>query len=629
MPGGLLALRQPSSFDTEGRLRFQHYETLFAAVCHVLALSELELLDFLLAVGLEYCRFRLPLLRSPQYVRAFFLFWIRLQPRLHGDSFKAEDAAPCPPDPSTLSSVDPSALVNRLPTTTIPARALNRSAYQEMEMFMNKLCKAVCALAVTLALAGNSTGQTLEDVQRIAPGVVADSVLGYIYGYPLLMYGVTGRTANSVPDSMTKLGAAPVNQFGKEMVLPNATFTTVVLPSTSTLYASSFLNLCQEPVVLHLPNMSGRFFLMQMLDGWTEVSAQSPGTRAGSPEGDYVLIGPDCQGHQQPPITGNFVDTIRMPTSSMWIIGRIYTSGTDADLNYIKTSIYPGLTLTPWSKYVPGGTYTPPDTLSVQAFGDVTTPPVRQVDGMEACAFYANLASMLTFNPPVPGQDDLAVRALARLGVVPGQAFDCTTLRDNKLANIQNGLVLAKKILDNVPATRPTRTGWTVSLDVGNYGASYLLRAEVAREALGANRAVDAVYGYTQTDGRGLALHGSRNYVIHFAKPGVNQGIPPVSSKAFWSLTIYDADGKLVPSPDASVQWNAVGVPNVQQHAPCFNNDGSLDLYLQPAAPTDTKQKCNWLPTPPKSGYIAFLRLYMPDQVVLDGNWIPAPIQRN
>lgn len=499
---------------------------------------------------------------------------------------------------------------------------------------MNRLCKAVCTFAITLSLTVPSHrgfGQTtlLEDVQRLAPGVVADTVLGYIYGYPLMMFGVTGRIGNNVPDATTKLGGAPLNQFGKEMVLPDATFTAVVLPSTSTLYASSFLNLCQEPVILHIPNMNGRFFILQMLDGWTEVSGQSPGTRLNSPAGDYVLVGPDCGTYKQPLITGNFVDIIRMPTSSMWIIGRIYTNGSDSDIEYIKNSIYPGLTLTPWSKYKQGQPYTPPDTLSTQPYGDVVTPPVRQVDGMEACAFFGNLASMLYYNPPVKQQDDLAVLALKRLGVVAGQPFDCTTLRDEKLNSIQQGLVLAKKILDLNIATRPTTTGWTVSLDVGNYGIRYLLRAEVAKEALGANRAVDAVYGYTQTDGGGHALEGSKKYVIHFKKPGLNQGIPPVSSEAFWSLTIYDSNGKLVPSPDSTVKWNAVGMPMVQNHPACPNNDGSLDIYLQPTTPTDAQQKCNWLPTPPKNGYIAFLRLYMPDQVVLDGNWVPPAIGSN
>lgn len=497
---------------------------------------------------------------------------------------------------------------------------------------MKTLWRAAASTLAVFALAFSSASgdcQTLEEIQRIAPVQIFDGILGYIYGYPLVIYGVTGRIGNNVPDAVTKLGGAPLNQFGKEARLPDYTFNAVVLPSTSTLYASSFLNLCQEPIILHIPNMGGRFYLLQMLDGWTEVSAQSPGTRAQSLEGDYALVGPDCGQYKQPLIPGNgFRDVIRMPTSNMWIIGRIYTNGSQGDIDSIVNNIYPGLTLTPWSKYTPGGSYTPPDHLSTQAFGDVSTAPARQLNGMDACAFYANFASMLVYNPPIPGQDDQVVKSLARIGVVAGQPFDCTTLRAEKLVNLQRSLQLAESILDNVPATRPTSTNWTVSLDVGNYGKQYLLRAEVAKQALGANRAVDAVYGYTQIDGRGNDLHGSRKYVIHFLKPGDDQGgIPPVAG--FWSLTIYDSDGKLIQSPDPTAQWNAVGDPYVQNHKACFNNDGSLDLYLQPDPPTNATQHCNWLPTPPKSGYIAFLRMYSPGQDILNKKWIPPAIVPN
>jgi len=104
-----------------------------------------------------------------------------------------------------------------------------------------------------------------------------------------------------------------------------------------------------------------------------------------------------------------------------------------------------------------------------------------------------------------------------------------------------------------------------------------------------------------------------------------------VNSGGFWSLTIYDADGKLVPSPDpVNANWNAVGMPFVQNHKACPNNDGSLDLYLQATEPPQgSKQFCDWLPTPAKGGYIAFLRMYWPDQVILNKDWIPPGIVRN
>jgi hypothetical protein len=512
---------------------------------------------------------------------------------------------------------------------------------------MKKACKATCLVAITLAatccgIQGNS--QTLEQIQQTSPAQVVDGVLSYIYGYPLMMFGVTGRTGTTVPDAMSKLGGAPLNQFGKETVLPNASFTAVVLPSTSTLYASSFINLCEEPIILHLPNFGKRFFIMQMLDGWTEVSPLSPGSNKQSGEGNYALVGPSCNGHDQPLITIPVVETIHIPTSSMWIIGRIYTNGSDEDIKDVVDNLYPGLTLTPLSKYKAGETFIPPDTLSVQPLADTVTPPLHQVAGMDACAFFQNMAAMMNFNLPVLPQDDLVVPSLLRLGLIEknsdptkgtvpykGTNLDCTTIDPNKLASMQQAVVLSQKVLKNIDVTRPTRTGWTVSLDVGTYGRRYLLRAEVAQDALGANRKEDAVYGYTQTDGGGNLLNGNKNYAIHFKAPLARvEQIPPV--QGFWSVTIYDSAGKLVPWPNTTetLTWNAVGDPFVQNHHPCFNHDGSLDLYLQSTEPPDgSMQKCNWLPTPAGTGYIVFLRMYWPDDVITSGKWVPPPIVSN
>jgi hypothetical protein len=506
---------------------------------------------------------------------------------------------------------------------------------------MNKVLRTVCMVAIASAIAvsgirGNS--QTLEDIQRNVPSFLVDGVLSYIYGYPLVMFGVTGRTATTVPNDMFKLGAAPLNQFGKESRLPDYTFTAVVLPSTSTLYASSFLNLCIEPVILHIPNMNGRFFIMQMLDGWTEVSPDSPGSNKGSGPGDYALVGPSCPGFTPPAIPNTVLKTIKIPTSSMWIIGRIYTDGTQNDINYVTQTLFKGLTLTPLSKYLAVETVVS-ENQPLQPFADPFTHPVKQVAGMDACAFFQNLAAMMNFNLPIVGQDDGILPSLLKLGLVAkdpttgtivGTNFDCTALRPERLAMLQQAVNFARNLLQTVNAARPTRTGWIETLDVGTYGTQYFLRAEVAQDALGANRKEDAVYGYTQKDVTRMALNGSKKYKIHFAASG-SEGIPPVVQGGFWSVTIYDTDGKLIKPPDTTnANWNAVGIPPVNGHTACTNGDGSLDIYLQAdEPPIGSPQFCNWLPTPSKGGYIVFLRMYWPDTPITSGQWMPPPIVKN
>jgi hypothetical protein len=494
---------------------------------------------------------------------------------------------------------------------------------------MNLISTIARSMATVLAFATivpSVQSQTLEQIERNQPATFVDGVESYIYGYPLLMFGVTGRTATTVPDATTKLGGAPLNQFGKEMRLPDATFTSVVLPSTTTLYASSFLNLSAEPVILHIPYMGNRFFLLQMLDGWTNVSTKSPGSRQGSQEGDYALVGPDFKGQ----LPFGLRDTIQMPTNSMWIIGRIYTNGTTADVRDVVQFIYPGLTLTPLSRFR-RGPYTPPDDLPIQPLADVITTPLNQVAGMDACAFFQNMAAVMMYNKPIPGQDDAILPRLAGVGLFQDRSFDCTAIDKDQMDTLQQAVIAARTFLNIAPTPPPTSTKWTLSLGVGDYGNNYLLRAEVAKDALGANNPSDAVYGYTTTDGSGANLDGAHSYKIHFAAPGASEGIPPVNPKGFWSVTIYNANGTLVANEaaaSAGVNYNAIGVPYVQGHMAQFNMDGSLDLYLQSTAPPAGTAFKNWLPTPTSGNYIVFLRAYWPDPAILNGSWIPPAIMK-
>jgi hypothetical protein len=243
---------------------------------------------------------------------------------------------------------------------------------------------------------------------------------------------------------------------------------------------------------------------------------------------------------------------------------------------------------------------------------------------MDACAFFGNMAAMMKYNPSIPGQDDAILPRLAGVGLVAGAPFDCSSLSAQKRATLQLAVAAGKLLLNSAPPPTPTPTQWVVSLGVGTYGNNYLLRAEVAKDALGANNAIDAVYGITTYDGSGAPLDGSKKYKIHFNATG-SQGLPPV--KGFWSLTIYDAAELLVNNPDVS--YNAIGMPSVQNHQACYNSDDSLDLYLQSTKPTDPTQLCNWLATPSAGGYTPFLRMYWPEAPILNQSWIPPAITLN
>jgi len=125
--------------------------------------------------------------------------------------------------------------------------------------------------------------------------------------------------------------------------------------------------------------------------------------------------------------------------------------------------------------------------------------------------------------------------------------------------------------------------GWLMLTDtMGVYGNYYLKRAIVAQVGLGANLQEDAVYPMTFTDDSRKPLDGVNNYVLHFD----NGATPPVS--AFWSVTLYGADGYQVP--------NSINRFAVSSWMPFkYNPDGSLDLYIQNEKPGADRRRTGFL----------------------------------
>ena len=156
--------------------------------------------------------------------------------------------------------------------------------------------------------------------------------------------------------------------------------------------------------------------------------------------------------------------------------------------------------------------------------------------------------------------------------------------------------------------------GWQMNTDsMGVYGNFYLKRAIVAMIGLGASQPQDAIYPLNVADADGQPLTGDNDYVLHFEKGE----LPPV--EAFWSVTMYDAEGFQAANP---INRFAIG----DRDSLSYNNDDSLDLYLQHENPGPQRES-NWLPAP-RGPLGVTMRLYAPAPQALDGRWNPPPIQR-
>jgi len=223
-------------------------------------------------------------------------------------------------------------------------------------------------------------------------------------------------------------------------------------------------------------------------------------------------------------------------------------------------------------------------------------------------------------NPPAAA-DAPMVAKLAKLGIVPGQDFDASKLD----ASVQKGLSKAPKTAQArimgwmkkglIAGDLKLKNGWTFTTKAGVYGTDYLQRAFITAIGLGANRPQDAVYPTSTEDAAGKKYSGANKYVIHFDKGQT----PPVN--AFWSITMYDADYFFVDNP---LNKYTVSPRNNLK----FNDDGSLDVYIQNESPGSEKE-ANWLPAP-KSEFILMMRLYFPKETppsIIDGTWKVPPVK--
>ncbi len=426
-----------------------------------------------------------------------------------------------------------------------------------------------------------------------------------VYGLPQILFDLTkDKTTNVVkPEGF----AAPINQFVHVRAFPDASFKDVVRANVDTLYSSAFLDLTAEPIVLSAPDTHGRYYLLPILDAWTNVIA-SPGKRTtGTKPGNFAITGPGWRGTLPKGVT-----EIKSSTNSVWIIGRTQTNG-PKDYPAVH-KIQDGYKLAPLSAY--GKPYTPP-LGKIDPLVDMTTAPVEQLQKLSAEAFFNKLAALLKSNPP-PASDAPILEKLKAIGVVPGEKFELSKLDPATAKGLDQSVKAAlEKLLAASKEAGDPVNGWRVPpLILGNFGDNYAVRAVIALVGLGANLPQDAVYPSAFVDGEGKALDGANKYVIHFDKGA----LPPV--KAFWSITSYDASSFFVANP--------INRYAISSWMPLRKNaDGSIDLYVQHDSPGKEKE-LNWLPASDKAFNLT-LRLYWPEEKppsILDGSWKPPALKQ-
>jgi hypothetical protein len=467
-----------------------------------------------------------------------------------------------------------------------------------MKKHLSSFAAVLSVLIVMVSTLAPSAAQSISADE--AQAIAAEA---YVYFYPLVTMDVTRKQLINSDPKVAGIGGPP-NTFDNIRAYPTADMRAVVRPNFDTLYSSAWVDLTNEPMVVSVPDTGGRYYLLPMLDMWSDVFA-SPGWRTtGTKAANFLLVPPGWNGNVPQGFT-----RIDAPTPYVWIIGRTKTDGL-ADYAAVH-EIQRGYKITPlpaWGK--------PPVAVkqTIDPSVDVKTPPKTQVDTMAGDKFFAYAAELLKVNPPHITDEPIIAR-MKRIGFEPGKSFDIAKVDAMVKKAVDDAPAQAQKLMAwKVPTLARVANNWSMNTDtMGVYGNYYLKRAIIAQQGLGANLPEDAIYPLNIGDENGKLLDGANKYTIQFAK----EALPPVD--AFWSITLYDSEGFQVANP-----INRFAVSSWMPFK--RDADGSLTLYFQNENPGSDRE-ANWLPAP-KGPFNLAMRLYAPKSEALTGVWNPPTIKR-
>ena len=424
----------------------------------------------------------------------------------------------------------------------------------------------------------------------------------YAYGFPLVMMDATNRIVTAV----TKAGdyKAPMNQLLKMPGFVPPDYKDVVRISVSSVWSGGVFDLDQEPVIFSYPESDGRYFVVQLMNMWTD-DFGSFGTRvSGNAGGKFLIAGPKWNGAPPPGVK----DVYRCSTRYGWVLVQYAAKGPQ-DFPAIH-KLQAQLQIVPLSAW--GKPYTPPDNVPVDPDVDLTATPYDHVKLMTGEMFFSRLAMLLKDNPPYPA-DGPMLEKLEWIGVEPGKRFDRTTVDPSIIKGLSRIPAFVWYRFETGVYSGPNMNGWQNLLNIGQFGTDYTTRAFVAWFGLGALPSADCVYPSTFVDGSGQPLDGAKQYVLHFEK-----GETPPSKSGVWSVSPYRENFYI---------RNAIDRYGVTSGMPLKHNaDGSLDIFIQSRSP-GPEVELNWLPCPPSDPFNLTIRVYQPEDSLFDGSYKIPPVR--
>lgn len=469
---------------------------------------------------------------------------------------------------------------------------------------MNKksiLKKVLIIPMIAASFVTSINGEVYEDHLLTTPGTTevlqhgmeADGytlgLMAYTWGYPLVRMERVIREYTQVDGSESPTSyRAPLNQIGWATELATPSAKDMPTANNDTLYMSSVVNL-NEPYILTVPDTNDRYYVVNVFNMWHELEHYIGRRTTGTEAGKYAIVPPNWEGELPKDVT-----ILEVDTDKVWLWGRLHVlDGEDiVQLAYLQD----GFTITPLSE-INNPDYVPPQ----ERLEDLPS-----IEGNEL-GFYKHLAYAINENG-VREEDKVLFDQFKRIGLTE-DGFDPNNLPKEVLEGIKRAYVDGPSVANAAMASNSmveNRQGWTVGLGLDNFGYNYPLRTLISGAYLGGNGDAEALYPIRYTDNEGNKLNGKNDYVIKFKED------LPVG--AFWSLTIYNAEDKMLvenPINRYKVGSDTLGLTK--------RRDGSFEIPLSYDR-VFGEFSTNWLPIP-QGDFYAMFRLYQPDGTLISGEY--------
>jgi hypothetical protein len=333
---------------------------------------------------------------------------------------------------------------------------------------------------------------------------------------------------------------------------------------------------------------------MAVTNQWAEVIHLGRRT-IGTKEQYHALVGPGWKGELPPN-----VKAVEMDTFVVWVLGRLLVDSKEDETSALE--LQNQFWASPLSTWQRGQPLAEP----IEKSGEV----MRVQDSLD---YFTLMNKALRSNPRRPDEAAL-MSQFNDIGIGPDEVFQKDKLDPDTKAGLERAIVDAQKLIRASTArTIPMVNRWMISREIGRYGHNYLQRAATVAGGYG-NLPEESLYAATLFDQHSGMLEGSKRYRVHFA---ADQVLPV---NGFWSFAVYRVE-------DASWEKNSIQRYSLGDRSAGlqYGEDGSLTLYFQHEEPVEGPS--NWLPVP-RGGFYIILRLYEPQDALLDGSYEIPPVER-